>query len=464
MKKVGKYLLSGFILICIVGIFFILAVHIRITEDKRTKIIIAVMQDNQVQDYNSNYYTTWLEEKTGYDIVFEYIHASYDKEYMRALLSAEQGTVDAVFFPKNQNVLSLEEFEDYSVKGYLEDINIFVGEKSNFKKIINEYQKYHLEEKITSKDGKMYYFPQLNTAKKECNFQVLWMNVEWLKKLEIEIPRTTKEFRKVLLAFKEKDPNGNGLNDEIPLIGCEDEPEFRSYNYILSAFTYNNLKGLLYLKRLYSDGLMTEESFVLNKKQVQEMVNSPENIVGAFTSQSIADIVYANSPDVIARYIHVPPLLGENGQQNAIYLEPEPKMGGIIPSNSVHKEEAFALMDLMLSKEASLIAEYGQEGVDWRFSDNRDLSVYNTKAEITTVNYLSDKVQNHNFNGAGPHIVSDKYLNGVTWNGNSSDVEYIDIRAVMSYSPYYRENLSGCSESWKWYNKTLMGEVKGALK
>lgn len=486
MKKARVYFLPVMILICIGMVLFVYVYNKQNDEDKRIRITIAVVQDDQVQDFNSNYYTTWLEEQTGYDITFKYIPTNYDKEYMSALLSAQQGSVDAVFFSRSNKILSLEELEEYSSKGYLEDLTAYTQQENNLHKALREYQDIQLKEKITSKDGGIYYFPQLNTAKKECNFQVLWINVEWLKNLEMEIPKTTQDLRKVLLAFKENDPNGNGLTDEIPLLGCEETSDLCSYYYILNSFVYIDPrymeqnsgdkdticfagetkeleKGFRYLQQLYSDGLLGTQIFTFSKKQLQEAVNSPGDIVGAFTSQSIADVVYANSPEVIARYIQVSPLLGEGGERNAVNIEPEPEIGSIIPSNSAHKEETYKLMDLMLSKEASLIAEYGQEGVDWDYSDNSNLSVYGTKAKIKTVHYLSDKLQNQNYNGAGPHIVEGQYLDGVTWNGNSSDVEYIDVRAVLSYAPYYRD-ISEWKDGWKSYKGTISDVVKGATK
>ena len=90
-------------------------------------------------------------------------------------------------------------------------------------------------------------------------------------------------------------------------------------------------------------------------------------------------------------------------------------------------------MDLMLSKEASFIASFGEEEVDWKFSENGDLSTYGSKAVITTLQYLNDSVQNKNFAGAGPLVLAEKYANGITWNGDNSLVEYLDARAVRSY-------------------------------
>ena len=46
----------------------------------------------------------------------------------------------------------------------------------------------------------------------------MWINKAWLEKLGLQAPRTVDEFYDVLVAFRDQDPNGNGLKDEIPLL------------------------------------------------------------------------------------------------------------------------------------------------------------------------------------------------------------------------------------------------------
>ena len=55
-------------------------------------------------------------------------------------------------------------------------------------------------------------------AKDPCQYQPDEMYVyrPWLDKLGLDIPETTEEFYQMLKAFKEQDPNGNGVADEIP--------------------------------------------------------------------------------------------------------------------------------------------------------------------------------------------------------------------------------------------------------
>ena len=467
MKKIHNHIwyvriiVILFLLICL--LIFHLVSQVVHHNGKSTTITIAIMLDDKVQDYNSNYYKNWLEMQSGYQIRFVYIQPSYYREYIQAMLKAREGTIDALFLPADNKILTQKEFKSYVKAGYFADIMEYLSPESNLQKLFDLYQEDYLMEKMMDQEKKIYYMPHMNTSRKKRNFQSLWINVGWLKTLNLNVPETTNDLYQVLNSFKESDPNGNGIRDEVPLIGCEEEYSYQSYNYLLNAFIpndpvrgrfyYNNSnklvcapekvqfrKGLEYCRMLYQKDLLVKESFMFTKRQVQELINDPANLVGAFTSQSIADLVYANSPDVIARYIQVPPISGPDGEKNAIMLDLEPNYGGVIPANSSHKYEAFQIMDLMLSREASLIAEFGEENVDWQFSQISDLSTYGTKAKITTIHYLPDKVQNKHFMGAGPQMIDENYIDGVTWNGNSSDVEYIDSRAVMGYEPYYLVN------------------------
>ena len=38
----------------------------------------------------------------------------------------------------------------------------------------------------------------------------MWVNSEWLKKVGMDVPKTTDEFKEMLKRFKETDLNGNG--------------------------------------------------------------------------------------------------------------------------------------------------------------------------------------------------------------------------------------------------------------
>ncbi len=430
-------------------------------EDNLKTVTIAVMEDHLVENFNTNYYTKWLEEQTGYKIVFEYISKGYETEYLNAMLGTATGRIDAVFLPADKQLLAEDMLKQYVDEGKICNLSQFMTKDCEYTKLLGQYQDISMQEKITYKDG-LFYMPNMDTTRKEQNMQVLWINMGWLKALGLQIPQSTTDLETVLFAFRDNDPNGNGVADELPMICCNSSDELQCWNYLMNAFVYNDpllsrryidengkvqnaaitdsfREGLVFCNRLYEEGLLSDSCLFFTERQLMELVNAQENVVGAFTSQSISDVVYQDCTDILARFIQVPPLLGTDGEQNAVYVEPQIQIGGYIPANSIHQREAFEVMDFMLSEEASLIASFGEEGVDWNYSDSGDLSAYGTQAKITTLQYLKDTIQNKNFASAGPLVLSAAYADGVTWNGNNSLVEYIDARAVRAYESYYYE-------------------------
>lgn len=67
-----------------------------------------------------------------------------------------------------------------------------------------------------TKEGKIYGLSKFQ-GKWPSTASTMFINKEWLDKLGLEVPTTFSELEQVLLAFKEQDPNGNGLADEIPM-------------------------------------------------------------------------------------------------------------------------------------------------------------------------------------------------------------------------------------------------------
>lgn len=71
-----------------------------------------------------------------------------------------------------------------------------------------------IRQTMTLPDGNIYTIPYV-IEEPRVSFNP-FINVEWLKKLNLEMPTTPAELKTVLQAFKTKDPNGNGKADEIP--------------------------------------------------------------------------------------------------------------------------------------------------------------------------------------------------------------------------------------------------------
>src|SRR5258705_576336 len=94
-----------------------------------------------------------------------------------------------------------------------------------------------LKEMATAPDGHIYALPQWADCY-HCTYpDKLWINSTWLKKLNLQPPKTTEELRTVLRAFKTQDPNGNGKADEIPM--TSDPQDSSLIAYLMNAFAYD---------------------------------------------------------------------------------------------------------------------------------------------------------------------------------------------------------------------------------
>jgi putative aldouronate transport system substrate-binding protein len=117
---------------------------------------------------------------------------------------------------------------------------------------------------------------------------------DWLDKVGLPMPKTQEDFVKVLEAFRDKDPNGNGKKDELPTGGREQaawmdelfamygvamnegKPDWDIYDGKLTygAVTPNMKASLEFIAKLYKDGLLDKETLLNNKAQWDGKIDS----------------------------------------------------------------------------------------------------------------------------------------------------------------------------------------------
>ncbi|MCC3380576.1 ABC transporter substrate-binding protein [Paenibacillus farraposensis] len=222
-----------------------------------------------------------LEEKTGVHIDFtnftsdSFIEkrnlAVASGDLPDAILDAGYSDYDLLNLGKDGTIIPLEDLIDKYMP--------------NLQKVLKAAPEYR--SMMTAQDGHIYAFPWIEElgAGKESIHSVNampWINVEWLKKLGLQMPKNTEDLKKVLVAFKNGDPNGNGKADEIPLSfilnnGNED------LNFLFGSFGLGDngdhtvvtnegkvvftadqdgyKEGIKYLNELYKLNLIDEESF-----------------------------------------------------------------------------------------------------------------------------------------------------------------------------------------------------------
>ena len=134
---------------------------------------------------------------------------------------------------------------------------------------------------------------------------------DWLDTLGLSMPKTQDELVEVLRAFKNGDPNGNGIADEIPTGGREEARwmDFLFYEYGIamfegypgwdlyngeltySAVTQNMKDALQWIAKLYAEGLIDPETLFNDKTSWDGKVSADR--VGIFYHLPQTDYVRA---------------------------------------------------------------------------------------------------------------------------------------------------------------------------
>lgn len=155
---------------------------------------------------------------------------------------------------------------------------------------------------LKSPDGKIHALPNGDESTHIAIPTHYWINKAWLDKLGLDMPATVEEFKEALAAFKTQDPNGNGLQDEIPFafekawnwstsirnfIGAFGVAEFSEHVFmdgdtvVMAALQPGYYEALKYLSGLYKEGLINQDVFTVSSDQFLSLSGGKE-IIGAF--------------------------------------------------------------------------------------------------------------------------------------------------------------------------------------
>jgi len=453
MKRLFLFVLPPLIILLAAAVYFIGR-----TPDTREEIVISIPYSEFIRNIDTNYYKLWLEEQTGLSIRFNIIYETPTADYLRSMFASGYVESDALFslFDDGDWDEWNSVIQEFGEKGYILPLNGFIDQSVHLSAILDSFTDYDLRSAMTSDDGSIYYMPGFDPSTFERHYQVLWLNQRWLSALNLHVPQTTDDLRSVLQAFKDGDPNGNGVTDEIPLAGSNDVSGEQIYNAIINAFIYNDpdnsrllvengevlfapvtdrwREAMMYLNDLYSDGLI--DPFNYEHSILVGIANSPWDVLGGFASRSVSDILFQSNPELINAFLHIAPLVGPDGTRNATVRTPLPKPAGVVTSNSRNPEAVFMLLDLMLSEEAFLIGRFGEENIDWVRANVTDRDFYGNPASIRVINHLGNRVQNKHLGELGPFFAYPTFADGVTFSAFDIRHEYVNARAYRLYEQF----------------------------
>lgn len=280
-------------------------------------------------DPNEKLINKRLEEKTNVHINWK----NFTKDVFvekRNLAVASGDLPDAIFNADYSDYELLKLAKD----GAIVPLNDLIeNNMPNFKKVLEEAPEY--KSMITAPDGNIYAFPwieELGSGKERIQAvdSMPWINVEWLKKLGLDMPKTTEELKEVLIAFKTKDPNGNGKADEIPLsfinkpgaedlaflfasFGLGENPDHAVVSndgkVIFTAAQEDYKEAVSFINELYKEGLIDIEAYTQDWSTY--LAKGKDQKYGLYFSWDKANITGDNDS-----YEVMPPLTGPDGEVN----------------------------------------------------------------------------------------------------------------------------------------------------
>lgn len=361
------------------------------TASEEPVVLTIWAQDRQrVSDYNNNKMTAWLEEQGNFDLQITPIPSEdFDTKVNLALtVGAVEDLPDVILSSFDMAPTSILEWSETGtilpVTDYYEDPELAKNINDAIARTGENYPA-----QLMMPDGEIYSLGMYNQSYGSEYPAKTWLYKPWLDALGEEVPTTTEEFYNLLKKVSETDLNGNGKHDEIPFVGGASTSAFKYYfEFLMNAFVYagdnNNTylnvndgvvssavtteefkAGLEYIRKLFQEGLILNESLTMVDDQYKTLLNTEEHTVFAITYASPSPF---NNSEISDNFIAIEPLTGPEGVQYASYVPSFTRSRMVITANCQNPEAAFRLGDLMSSEYIGISQRWGEQGVNWDYA------------------------------------------------------------------------------------------------
>jgi putative aldouronate transport system substrate-binding protein len=341
-------------------------------------IAIEIMLPMKEKEIPSDRIEILLEEKTGYDLKFQWVPDGNYDEKMNA--SFATGTLPQVVYLKNQ--ASFLQYKDAMRDEQFWEIGPYLSEFEGLSR---------LKDSIltnTKVDGKIY---TLYLGRELARQGVIYRK-DWADKLNIKEPTNIDEVFAMFQAFTEGDPDGNnkkdtiGLSDRSDLIYGAFKTISSWYNtpnnwgekdgQLLPEFMFDEYKQTMdYMKKLRDGGYMNKDFPVTSKEDQRNLFynGSAGAYIGAMTDvKTLNDETKKNFPDAEMEVAGI--ITGPNGDFGMWAI---PGYASLIafPKSAIKTEEelkqVLGFFDKQMEPEIANLMYWGVEGEHYEVVDGK---------------------------------------------------------------------------------------------
>ena len=344
----------------------------------RVMIVEGTMYAN-MDSIHDVYFVDAYEKKTGIHIEWEEV--SMDAFADRLALQLTTGDLpDVILKGGVSNSSQLKYGEQGFFLNLMED-DLLETYAPNYWALCRQYPEILASSRMP--DGSIY---SLGTVKNSTGSTIaskLFFNKEWLEKLGLSTPATADEFYNVLYQFKNGDPNGNGMADEVGLYIKPDHLQYvtfgmfgignrgRNNGYIdwdqekeqvrFFATSDGFRQWVEWVHKLYAEGLLNQEYYDFTEGTLGSYLSN--DVCGAFAYTNLSMV----SQKVQQRFTYLDgAMTGSGGYKDYYGINSLGSTGSyIITTACRYPEAALRWADYLYSDEGCRFLYYGDEGVTY---------------------------------------------------------------------------------------------------
>ena len=337
-------------------------------EEGEMKVKIAVYDRGAISasegSMEDNRWTKWINENCGVDVEFLAFNRNQYDEKLNAMLAS--GNAPDVFIGYSGDWMA-----QLVEQGVLKPVDEMIDKYStSYKKYLEENPQL---KKYTTFDGSSYAFTSQRPETSILNYGA-WIRQDWLDKLGLEMPQTDEELLDVLRAFRDKDPNGNGEKDEVPmsliwtqLVECMYKSMDQWYlneDGVLefAQLTDRNMEALRFMKTCYDEGLIHKEFATDTQYTIQDQ-QWVTGKTGVYMRQWNFDCTELMKNDPTANIVPLPMVSTKFGKAG-YYEEADANLFCMINADSKADKAIVKFMDWLIEGNWFTLMN-GEEGVHY---------------------------------------------------------------------------------------------------